>query len=71
MVICIYIYIYITAKTQLNTLIIFCPLLFRYFTYPELNNESVHNAADHCDEVERIPGIFEEVLLAGTVEKID
>lgn len=35
----------------------------RSSTYPELDHEGVHDAADHRDEVERVPGVLEEILL--------
>ena len=41
----------------------------RSSTYPELDHERVHDAADHCDEVEQVPGVLEEILLAEGLEK--
>lgn len=32
------------------------------FTYPEFDDQRVHDATDYRDEVKRIPGILEEVL---------
>lgn len=41
----------------------------RSFTYPELDHQGVHDAADHRDEVERVPRVFEEVLFARELKK--
>lgn len=45
---------------------VLCLLSRRWSTYPELDHEGVHDAADHRDEVENVPGVFEEVLATGT-----
>lgn len=59
----------IVARTRLYTLILSFRLLFRRSTYPELDHEGVHDAADHRDEIEGVPGVLEEVLFRGNSRK--